>query len=334
MRHDRRRFLTFSIVCVVLVAGGGVASGRDERPGPPLRVGLLLSGFEPSYAQVEQAFLGGMREAGFVEGRNLTVERRYAHLQPDRMAGHARDLAALNLDAIVTGCTGSTRAVQRATSRIPIVMASVADPVGQGFVRSLAQPGTNVTGRSSQSRALVPKMLELLRGAVPRARRIAVLVNTLNTGARASVDRRGRRRARARGRPHPRRDARARGAGRGARAPGERAGRRAVHPARRPRPAQPARPPGRPVNALGLPSLYGMREFVDEGGLMSYGERFADTYRHAAPYVAKVTRGTNPAELPIEQPTHFELVINLKTAAALGLTIPRVVLLRATATVR
>jgi putative ABC transport system substrate-binding protein len=334
MRHDRRRLLTFSIVCVFLVAGAGVAAGRDERPGPPLRVGLLLSGFEPSYAQVEQAFLGGMRDAGFVEGRNLTVERRYAHLQPDRMAGHARDLAALNLDAIVTGCTGSTRAVQRATSRIPIVMASVADPVGQGFVRSLAQPGTNVTGRSSQSRALVPKMLELLRGAVPRARRIAVLVNTLNTvheplwtDAVAAAPALGADLIRVEMRGPAELDAAL------ARLASARADALFVLPDDPALHNLRARLVAR-VSALGLPSLFGMREFVDEGGLMSYGERFADTYRHAAPYVAKVTRGTNPAELPIEQPTHFELVINLRTAAALGLTIPRVVLLRASATVR
>jgi putative ABC transport system substrate-binding protein len=332
MRHDRRGLLALAILCVALLSWLGVTVAGAERPA--LRVGLLLSGFEPSYAHVEQAFLGGMREAGYVEGRNLTVERRYAHLQPQRMAGHAKELAALNLDAIVTGCTGSTRAVQRATTSIPIVMASVADPVGQGFVRSLAQSGTNVTGRSSQSRELVRKMLELLRGAVPRAQRIAVLVNTLNTvheplwsdavAAAPSlkidlvrVDMRG---------PADLDAALERLA-------------RAQADALFVLPDDPALHNLRVrlvdrVNALRLPSLFGMREFVDEGGLMSYGERFADTYRQAALYVTKLTRGTNPVELPIEQPTHFELVINLRTAAARGLTIPRPILLRASATVR
>ena len=109
----------------------------------------------------KRSFLAGMQEIGYVEGKNLVVERRYANLKPDSMRNAAAELADMNLDAIVTGCTGSTRAVQHATESTPIVMASVADPVGQGFVKSLSQPGTNVTGRSSQSRELLPKMLEL-----------------------------------------------------------------------------------------------------------------------------------------------------------------------------
>jgi putative ABC transport system substrate-binding protein len=334
MRHDQRRILAATMACVVLLWGAGIAAARDERRAPPLHVGLLLSGFEPHYAKVEQAFLAGMQEAGLVEGENLTVERRYAHLEPQLMASYAKELAAMKLDAIVTGCTGSTRAVQRETGSIPIVMASVADPVGQGFVKSLARPGTNVTGRSSQSRALVPKMLELLREAVPRAERIAVLVNTLNTvheplwhdvlAAAAALP---IKLVRVEMRGPPDMDAML-----------ERLARSHAD-ALLVLPDDPAlynlraRLVARAA-ALGLPSLFGMREFVDEGGLMSYGERFDDTYRDAAPYVAKVARGTNPAELPIEQPTHFELVINLRTAAALGLTIPRAVLLRANATVR
>ena len=178
-RNPLRSFLALGLA--IALPWIGIASAGAAPVDKTIRVGLLLSGFPAHYVHVERAFLAGMREIGYVEGRNLVVERRYAHLEPDSMRNAATELAEMKLDAIVTGCTGSTRAVQRATESTPIVMASVADPVGQGFVKSLAQPGTNVTGRSSQSRELLPKMLELLTTAVPNARTIAVLVNVLNT---------------------------------------------------------------------------------------------------------------------------------------------------------
>lgn len=124
-----------------------------------LRVAILLSGYEEKYVDLDASLLAGLRELGYVEGKNLTVDRRYAQLRGDQMLSIASELAGLKPDVIITGCTGSTRAVMQATQQIPIVMVSVADPVGQGFVRSLARPGTNLTGRSSQSRALMPKML-------------------------------------------------------------------------------------------------------------------------------------------------------------------------------
>jgi putative ABC transport system substrate-binding protein len=303
-------------------------------PDKTVRVGLLLSGFEPSYVQAERAFLAGMRDIGYEEGRNLVVERRYAHLEPDRMRSAAAELAQMKLDAIVTGCTGSTRAMQRATQATPIVMASVADPVGQGFVKRLARSETNVTGRSSQSLDLLPKMLELFTTAVPGATRIAVLVNVLNTvhetlwaqtmAASASrhidlvrVDVRG---------PD------------GLDAAFETLTQSRAHALL----VLPDDPMSYNLRARilafaslrGLPTFFGFREFVDAGGLMSYGEKFADTYRHTAPYVQQVVRGANPAELPIEQPTRFELVINLRTAAALGIVFPQSVLLRADATIK
>jgi putative ABC transport system substrate-binding protein len=303
-------------------------------PDRMVRVGLLLSGFAPQYVEAERAFIDGMREAGYVEGRNLVVERRYGHLQYSNMVGIARELSAMNLDAIVTGCTGSTRAAQLATTTTPIVMASVADPVGQGFAKSLAQSGANVTGQSSQSRELLPKMLELLLAAVPKAERIAVLVQTRNTVhetlwndvvaaagplrvslVRIEMD----------------------GAA-GLDAALEKLARSRVQAVL----ALPDDPPMlnlRPrvvaaANALRLPSFYSLREFVVDGGLMSYGERFPDGYRRAAAYVDKVVRGAKPSDLPIEQPRQFELVINLKTARALGLEVPRALLLRADETIR
>ena len=250
------------------------------------------------------------------------------------MRRSAAALAALKLDAIVTGCTGSTRAVQHATDRTPIVMASVADPVGQGFVKSLAQPGANVTGRSSQSRALLPKMLELFNTAVPNATRIAVLVNVLNTAhetlwadavAAAPSFRMNLVRVDVRG-----------PAGLDA-ALDTLAASRADALFVLPDDPMSHNLGARIVefaNKRGLPTLFGFREFVEAGGLMSYGEKFADTYRQTATYIEQILRGAKPAELPIEQPTRFELVVNLNTARALGITFPQPLLLRVDTTIK
>lgn len=300
----------------------------------PIKVGLLVAGFESNYAEVERALLAGFREAGYVEGKNLLLERRYGHLQPSQISQSAQELAGLGLDAIVTGCTGTTRAAQRATATIPIVMASVADPVGQGFVSSLARPGHNVTGRSSQSRVLIPKMLELFVAAAPSAKTIAVLANTLNPVheplwrdvlaaaqtvpvklVRLDVD----------------------GPADLAHALAGIAGTHADALFVLPDDPMFLNLRSRIVdaaNALAMPSFFSASDFVEAGGLLSYGERFADTYGYAAPFVDKLARGAKAAELPIEQPTQFELVINLRTAAALGLTIPRSLLLRANTTLK
>jgi putative ABC transport system substrate-binding protein len=303
-------------------------------PDRTVRVAILFSGFPPHYVEAERAFIEGLRSVGYLEGRNLVVERRYGELQFPKMQGIARELAAMNLDAIVTGCTGSTTAAQQATATTPVIMAGVADPVGQGFVKSLARPGTNATGRSSQSRELTPKMLELLRTAVPNAQRVAVLVQVRNfahenlwrdaVGAAAPL---GITLVRIEMDGAPGLDAAL-----------ERLGKSQVDAVI----ALPDDPPLmnlRPrvvaaANALRLPSFFGYREFVVDGALMSYGERFADGYRQVAPYVDKVVRGGKPAELPIEQPMRFELVINLKTAAALGLDLPKALLLRADETIQ
>jgi putative ABC transport system substrate-binding protein len=319
-----------SVTLSWLAISGSGAESLDKT----VRVGLLLSGFPETYVHVDRAFLTGMRELGYVEGRNLVVERRYARLDPSSMRNVAAELANMNLDAIVAGCTGSTRAVQRATVKTPIVMASVADPVGQGFVKSLAQPGTNVTGRSSQSRELLPKMLELFSTAVPSARRIAVLVNVLNTAhetlwadaakSAASLNI-SLVRVEVQG-PSRLGTALETLVASGADALLVLPDDPMSHNLRAQIVAF--------ANARGLPTFFGFREFVEVGGLMSYGEKFADNYRYTASYIDQVLRGAKPAELPIEQPTRFELVINLTTAAALGIKFPRQVLLRADAIVK
>jgi putative ABC transport system substrate-binding protein len=299
-----------------------------------LRVAILLSGFEPNYLEPGEALLAGLRELGYVEGRNLTVDRRYARLRGDQMLPIARELVALHPDLLITGCTGSTRAAMQATSEIPIVMASVADPVGQGFVRNLAQPATNVTGRSSQSRELVPKMLELLRAGVPSVSRVAVFVNTLNTVheslwsdtvAAAMVAAITPVRVDVRG-PADLEPALQRlnkvSAGALLVLPDDpmtfNLRRRVIDTA----------------NQRKLPALYSMREFVAQGGFMSYGESYPDSYRRLGSYVDKLARGAKAAELPIEQPTRFQLAVNMKTATLLGLKPSRALLMRADELIR
>lgn len=299
--------------------------------GPPektARVGILVFGSAPLYGHLENALIAGLRERGLVEGKNLVFERRYADGNPARASEFAQELATLNLDAIVTTCTPTTHMVKQATATIPIVMVSVGDPVGQGFVMSLARSGTNVTGTSSQFQDLVPKMLELFHAMVPQAESTAVLVNTLNpvhqglwreadTAAPSLQMKLLRVEMRGSAGLDEAFDAIAK-----------------QHPS-----ALFVLPDDATfnlrariiefVNNQRLPSLFGFREFVEDGGLMSYGRNFADSYRQSAAYVDKVVHGVNPATLPIEQPTTFELVINLKAARALGLTVPQSILLRA-----
>jgi putative ABC transport system substrate-binding protein len=235
---------------------------------------------------------------------------------------------------LITGCTGSTRAAMQATTEIPIVMASVADPVGQGFVRNLAQPATNVTGRSSQSRELVPKMLELLRSGVPGVSRVAVFVNTLNTVHEALWQDTVAAAASARITP-----LRVDVHGPSGLAAALDVLRQVSAGALLVLPDDPMTFNLRQqviatANQRKLPALYSMREFVSEGGFMSYGESYPDSYRRLGPYVDKLARGAKASELPIEQPTRFQLAVNLKTASLLGLTPSRSLLLRADQLIR
>ncbi len=330
MISKSRRTLCSALGLSALWAVAGVAAAADKN----LRVAILLSGFEPYYVSHNEAFIAGLRELGYVEGKNLTIDRRYARLRGNQMPALARELVGLRPDVIVTACTGSTRAVMRATQQIPIVMVSVADPVGQGFVHNLAQPGNNVTGRSSQSRDLMPKMLELLHAAVPKATRIAVLVNTFNTAHEALWSD-----MQAAARPLGITPVRAEVNG-----PDgldamlddlkQIAAGGLLVLADDPMTYNLRRQVIDAANQRKLPVLYGHREFVTDGGFMSYGESFQDSYRRVGTYVDKLARGANPAQLPIEQPTRFQLVINLKTASLIGITPPKSLLLRADELIR
>jgi putative ABC transport system substrate-binding protein len=278
-----------------------------------------------------EAFRQGLRDLGYVEGRNLVIEYRDAEGKSERLPALAAELVALKVDVIFAPTTATALAAKQATRTLPIVFAVVADPVTSGFVTSLARPGGNVTGLSFLAPELVGKRLELLKQAIPGVTQVAVLWQPGGLGERTEKDQLKGAEVAARALGVRVQFVEARGPADIDRAFSDmtraRAGaltvltgamlfterRRLVDPAAKNR----------------LPAVYPWREGVDAGGLMSYGPNVADLFRRAATYVDKILKGAKPADLPVEQPTKFELVINLKTAKALGLTIPPSVLGRA-----
>jgi len=298
------------------------------------RIGLL-GGSSPTDpgGHVWEAFFQGLRELGYVEGQNILVEGRWYGERPERLPSLAADLVRVKVEVIVAGTTPAPEAAQRVTSTIPIVMASHPDPVGSRLADSLAKPGKNVTGLSAQSPELVGKQLQLLKDVVPAISRAAVLWNPTVASQRRSLQEA---------------EVAARSLGMQvqfveARVPADLAK------------AFSAMTKGRAggVLALGgavffdarsrivelaarsrLPTIYTVREFVDAGGLMAYGASIRESWRRAATYVDKILRGAKPGDLPIEQPTKFELAINLTAARALELTIPPSVLAQADQIIR
>jgi len=269
-----------------------------------------------------------MRELGLVEGKNFIIEWRFADGKYERLPGLAAELVRLNIDVIVAGTTLSVQAARQATKTVPIVMVAVPDPVGEGFAASLSRPGGNITGLSNIVTEVSIKHLELLRAAVPKLSRVAVLINPLNPSDSLILEQiYGA--AYARGLnvfPVEASTASQIEAGFGAMT---RARTEALIVAadsyfdvQRDQIAKLA------VKNR-LPTIFSNREMTDAGGLMSYGQDLADHYRRAATYVDKILKGAKPGSLPIEQPTVLELVINQRTARALGLTIPRELELRA-----
>jgi len=320
---------TILALLALAAAGEPLAAEAQQAKGKTAHIGILVGGSIAQRGHLEQALLDGLRDQGFVEGRNLVVERRYADGRNERVPEYARELAEMKLDAVVTTCTPSTRAARQASASTPIVMAAVADPVGQRLIASLARPGANITGLSSQAEDILPKMMELFSGVLPNPATVAVF-----TQERSDV--------------HPRMWRQLAPIAQALKlklvkievtyaaglsvafdmALREKANALFVLPdepmflSRRTRIIELA------ANHR-LPAFYGAREFVDDGGLMSYGESLRTAYRGAASYVGNLVRGAKPADLPVEQPTKFELVVNLKTATALGITIPRSLLVRA-----
>jgi putative ABC transport system substrate-binding protein len=294
------------------------------------RVGILVSASTAVAAPWIDAFRQGLRELGYIEGKNIILEIRGGEARPDRLAHLASELAGLKVDIIVAGGTPALRAAIKATSTIPIVMRASTDPVEGGFVPSLARPGGNITGVTSITVDLSEKRFELLAEAVPGVRRIAVLTTSQRVAAGESS-------------VYKKLEAVARVLGvklhvLSARDPEtidkafvamtkERAQALLVTP--NPRYLQHGERIINHAAAHRLPAIYYQPIFVENGGLMSYATNNADEYRRAAVYVDKILKGAKPGELPIEQPTKFELVINLKTAKQIGLPIPPNVLARA-----
>jgi putative tryptophan/tyrosine transport system substrate-binding protein len=315
--------LTLSLISAPLAADGQQATKLAK-------IGLLSVTTPAVLAPEIEAFRQALRELGYVEGTTFVLEVRYGEGRAERLSALAQELVGLKVSVIVATSDVVIAALTRETQTIPIVMTISTDPVGTGFVKSLARPGTNVTGLSNISPELSAKRLELLREAVPGLSRVAVLWNPDIRGAvfdyKETV-----------------------GAARlmGLELQSVEVSRaedldRAFSAITRQRAQALVLPGANPVAFMNrgkiatfaqrsrLPSMYPTREYVPAGGLMSYGPSLPDLYRHASVYVDKILKGAKPGDLPIEQPTKFELVFNMKTAKALGLTIPQTLILQAT----
>jgi putative tryptophan/tyrosine transport system substrate-binding protein len=298
-------------------------AGRAQQPAKLPTVGaLVLGSTDPE--QFWRDFRQGLRELGHVERQNIRFEFRSAQGQVDRLPELAAELVRLKVDVIVTWFTPPTQAAKQATHEIPIVMADTGDPIGTGLVASLPRPGGNVTGIASVSSELAGKSVQLIRDMLPSARRVAALANATDPFAKPFLEQ--------------------------IKLGGEATG-TTINPVsignseeleaafaamEKDRPdaviVQPSLPSRRAAELAlkqRVPAVSVPRWFAEQGGLMSYSPRYADLFHKAAVYVDKILKGARPADLPVEQPTHFELVINMKTAKALGLTIPETFVLRA-----
>ena len=323
-----KKTLALCVIALVL-AWFGLLEAQQAKKSP--RIGVLSSRLGPLPTR-EGAFQEGLRRLGYVEGQSITIEYRYAEERLDRLPDLVAELVHSKVDVIVAVSTPAIEAAKNATKTIPIIMAGVSDPVGTGFVASLARPGGNVTGLSLQSPELSGKRLELLKEIIPKLSRVAFLVHRQDPGHRLFV-----------------KEAQDAGQSLGMRIqPLEAAGFEEI------KGAFPAmvreRIGGLIVQPIfvgthglriadlaarnRLPTISDPTEFADAGGLMSYGPSRSALWHRAATYVDKILKGTKPADIPVEQPTKFEFVINLKTAKQIGVMIPQSVLYRADKVIR
>jgi ABC-type uncharacterized transport system substrate-binding protein len=325
----RREFMT--------MLGGTVAfpfAAHAQQTAKMARVGWLSPGSQTSDQSFLASFRDGLRELGWMVGQNIAIESRWAEGKFERLPDLAAELVRLKVDVIVSNVTQASLAAKRATATIPIVMVGVGDPLGSGLVDSLARPRGNITGPSSMLAEASAKQLALLRETVPKASPVAVLWNPANPVWQASALKQTEAAARAMGLRLQLLEARGPDELESAFAAmtRERAGALFV-------PAdiifvRHAQQMADLAATHRLPAMFGFREHVEAGGLMSYAASFPVMFRRAAAFVDKILKGAKPADLPVEQPTKFELVINLKTANALGLAIPQSVLQRADEVIR
>jgi putative ABC transport system substrate-binding protein len=309
-------FLTFDIPTQ--------AQQREKIP----RIGFLSSFSTSNTVGWEQAFRQGLRDLGWTEGKNISIEYRYSEGKGERLPELAAELVRLKVNVIVTSITPDTLAAKNATKEIPIVMASVNDPIGSGFVNSLAHPGGNITGLTNIASELSGKRLELLKEIVPDLKRVAVLWDPEGPASSLSW-KESQVPARALGlQLYSMETRRANDFDKAfADAIRARVGALAIGPN-----AVVTRNQKRIADLAAknrLPSISVLSEFVEFGGLMAYGPDRSDLFRRAATYVDKILKGTKPADIPVEQPTKFELMINLKTAKQIGVIIPQWVLVKA-----
>jgi putative ABC transport system substrate-binding protein len=327
-----RKLVLSSILAAMLAFLLGVAA-EAQQPTKNPRIGYL-SGSSPSTSPARrEAFWQGLRELGYVEGKNIVIEQRYAEGKFDRLPALAAELVRLKVDIIVTAGPQTTRPAKEATSTIPIVMAQDPDPVGNGFVASLARPGGNITGLATFAPELSGKQLELLKKTVPKLSRVAVFGTSINPGNAQNL-REVELAAKAFGVKLQYLDVLSpkdfetafRAASKGLAdavlmLPGSVLG------------LQRAQLANLAVKSR-LSVIYPQPEFTEAGGLMYYGTNTPDLFRRAATFVDKILKGAKPAELPVEQPTKFEFIVNLKAAKQIGLTIPPNVLVRADRVIR
>jgi len=323
----RRRQAIWALVGLVVALDS--AAGRAQPKGKVWRVGFLaLGSSSDQYSRTATSFMKGMRDLGYVEGKNLIMEWRFADGNFERLPSLAAELVRIKVDVIVAQASAAIGAAQKATTTIPIVMATTGDPVGSGFVKSLAKPGGNVTGLSNMGGDIGGKLFDLLHSVLPQLSRVAVLVTPTSTTYRAIRD--------------------------SVEAAAQKAGVKTVvvevstlkeidgaFPAMVRDGAEAVIMGAAPLFALHrehlaelavksrLPSAYGNRAYAEAGGLLGYGTNATENYVRAAAYVDKILKGAKPSDLPVEQPRTLELVVNMKTARALGLTIPQTILLRA-----
>jgi putative ABC transport system substrate-binding protein len=323
---DRRTFLAGTGAVLLAAPLAAEAQQADK----VWRVGILTQGSRPASPsnEVFGGFLRGMRELGYVEGKNLIYEFRFADNKLDRLRALAAELVALKLDVIVSGANAGPLALQKATGTTPIVMTSASDPVASGLVKSLAQPGGNITGLATLNADLGPKRLELLREMVPNLSHVAVLLHPTGPVRRQILD-----------------SLQTAAQSLGVKIlPMETQTAVEIEDAfglmakQKVRAVIVTSDPVFSQNRLKiaklalnnrLPSMTADRQYAEAGCLVSYGTSLTDSYHRAATYVDKILKGAKPADLPVEQPTKFEFVINLKTAKALGITIPQSLLGRA-----
>lgn len=316
-------------VAALLALGAAPLRSLAQPPGKVWRVGLLVVTSAADYAPQIEALRQGLRELGYVEGRNLVVERRFADGKPERLPALAAELVRLNVDAIVTGANPVIAAVKQATTTIPVVMATSRDPVGSAFVASLNRPGGNITGMTGDPTPEVQsKRLELLKEAVPRASRAALLWNPSSPGAdryKKMVEDAAIRLGMT---LHPV-EVRGRDEFEGAFAAMAREGADALVVLPDPLTFTARSQVVALAAKYRLPAVYHAKEVVEVGGLLSYGVSLEYQFRRAAWYVDRILKGARPADLAVDQATTLELAINLKTAKALGLTIPASLRMRA-----